>query len=151
MFRIPNLNRCSSATAFIIGGEEVPRQFLELIEGPDRKPFEKGSGRLELAQAIASENNPLTARVIVNRVWLNHFGSGLVTTPSDFGVRSDPPSHPELLDYLASWFMGEGWSLKKLHRLIMLSSTYRQSSEDRADYLERDPANRTATARAFAG
>ena len=123
-------------------GDEVPRQFLELIEGPDRKPFEKGSGRLELAQAIASEDNPLTARVIVNRIWLHHFGAGLVTTPSDFGVRSDPPSHPELLDYLAARFMDEGWSIKKLHRLIMLSSTYRQASASRADYQERDPNNR---------
>ena len=122
-------------------GDEVPRQFLELIEGENRKPFEKGSGRLELARAIASEDNPLTARVIVNRVWLNHFGAGLVRTPSDFGVRSDPPSHPRMLDYLASWFMDQGWSLKKLHRLIMLSNTYRQSSENHAGYAEKDPNN----------
>jgi mono/diheme cytochrome c family protein len=123
-------------------GDEVPRQFLELIAGPDRKPFQKGSGRLELAEAIGSDQNPLTARVIVNRVWITHFGAGLVTTPSDFGVRADPPSHPELLDYLAAWFMENGWSLKKLHKLILLSNTYQQSSEDNPAYVERDPNNR---------
>jgi mono/diheme cytochrome c family protein len=123
-------------------GDEVPRQFLELVSGPNRKPFEKGSGRLEFAQAIASKDNPLTARVTVNRVWVNHFGAGLVTTPSDFGVRSDPPSHPELLDYLASRFIENGWSLKKLHRLILLSNTYQQSSQENPAYAEKDPTNR---------
>ena len=108
--------------------EEVPRQFLQIIEGADRQPFRRGSGRLEMAQAIASPLNPLTARVMVNRVWLHHFGRGLVSTPSDFGTRCDPPTHPELLDYLAVRFMQEGWSIKKLHRLIMLSNVYRQSS-----------------------
>jgi mono/diheme cytochrome c family protein len=122
-------------------GAEVPRQFLELIAGPDRKPFQNGSGRLELAEAIASRDNPLTARVIVNRIWLNHFGAGLVKTPSDFGVRADSPTHPELLDYMAAWFMDNGWSLKKLHKLIMLSSTYQQSSDERADYAQKDSAN----------
>ncbi len=122
-------------------GAEVPRQFLELVAGPQRKPFQKGSGRLELAEAIASRDNPLTARVIVNRVWLNHFGAGLVKTPSDFGVRADAPTHPELLDYMAAWFMDNGWSLKKLHKLIMLSSTYQQSSDERADYAEKDSSN----------
>lgn len=122
-------------------GPEVPRQFLELIAGPDRKPFQKGSGRLELAQAIASKDNPLTARVAVNRVWLHHFGAGLVRTPSDFGVRADPPSHPELLDYLAAKFISDGWSLKKLHRFIMLSATYRQASDEKPAYVEKDPNN----------
>jgi hypothetical protein len=111
------------------------------LAGEKRKPFEKGSGRLELAQAIASRDNPLTARVIVNRVWLNHFGAGIVRTPSDFGLRSDPPSHPELLDYLASRFMAEGWSLKKLHHLIMLSSVYQQGSDDNPRYLQIEPNN----------
>jgi mono/diheme cytochrome c family protein len=125
-------------------GPEVPRQFLEVLSGPNRKPFEKGSGRLELAQAIASPDNPLTARVIVNRVWMYHFGAPLVRTPSDFGVRSEPPTHPELLDYLAARFIQEGWSLKKLHRLIMLSSVYQQSSEHPAGAAraaKEDPGN----------
>lgn len=122
-------------------GPEVPRQFLEVLAGPDRKPFENGSGRLELAQAIASRDNPLTARVIVNRVWQHHFGKGFVTTPSDFGLRSDPPSHPELLDWLAWNFMENGWSLKKLHRQIMLSAVYQQSSNDRPAFSEIDPNN----------
>jgi hypothetical protein len=122
-------------------GPEVPRQFLEVIAGPNRKPFEKGSGRLELAEAIASRDNPLTARVIVNRVWLNHFGVAMVRTPSDFGTRADPPTDPELLDYLASWFMDNGWSLKKLHRLILLSNTYQQSSDENGESLAKDPSN----------
>ncbi len=110
-------------------GEEVPRQFLEVLCPTNRKPFTLGSGRLELAQAIASTNNPLTARVLVNRVWLHHFGAGLVRTPSDFGTRSEPPTHPELLDWLALRFMADGWSIKKLHRLIMLSAVYQQASD----------------------
>ena len=95
----------SFAATATIQGPEAPREFLEVLSGPDRKPFHKGSGRLELAEAIASQDNPLTARVLVNRVWLHHFGSALVATPSDFGLRSDPPTHPELLDYLAARFM----------------------------------------------
>jgi len=122
-------------------GPEVPRQFPEVVAGPNRKPFQKGSGRLELAQAITSPENPLTARVLVNRVWLHHFGAGLVHTPSDFGLRSDPPTHPELLDYLANSFMREGWSIKKLHRLIMLSSVYQQSSDDNPRGEQLDPNN----------
>src|SRR5207249_11269577 len=82
-----------------------------------------------LAEAIASKENPLTARVMVNRIWLHHFGAGLVGTPSDFGTRCEPPSHPELLDWLACRFMDESWSVKKLHRLIMLSAVYQQSSD----------------------
>jgi len=109
-------------------GDEVPRQYLAALEGPARRPFEVGSGRLELARAIASDKNPLTARVMVNRIWQNHFGQGLVSTPSDFGSRSERPSHPELLDWMATAFMREGWSMKKLHRMIMLSSVYQQSS-----------------------
>ena len=123
-------------------GPEVPRQFLAVVAGGKRKPFAKGSGRFELAQAIASRDNPLTARVIVNRAWLHHFGAGLVRTPSDFGLRSDPPTHPDLLDYLASYFMDEGWSLKKLHRLIQLSNTYQLSSDGEGRYSQIDPDNR---------
>ncbi len=123
-------------------GAAVPRQFLAVLSGPDRKPFEHGSGRRELAERIASPENPLTARVIVNRVWLHHFGEGLVRTPSDFGLRSDPPTHPELLDYLAARLVKDGWSLKKLHRLIMLSSTYQQASDGSAESLKSDLENR---------
>jgi hypothetical protein len=108
-------------------GNIIPRQFIAFLSDKPQA-FQKGSGRLELAQAIASRQNPLTARVLVNRVWLHHFGAGLVRTPSDFGIRSEPPSHPELLDWLAASFMDEGWSLKKLHRRIMLSAVYQQSS-----------------------
>ncbi|MEO6034314.1 MAG: DUF1553 domain-containing protein, partial [Verrucomicrobiota bacterium] len=110
-------------------GEEIPRQFVEILAGENRKPFSQGSGRLELAEAIASKDNPLTARVFVNRIWLHHFGAGLVRTPSDFGTRADPPTHPELLDWLARSFMDNGWSVKKMHRLILLSSVYQQQSE----------------------
>ncbi|MCI0680786.1 MAG: PSD1 and planctomycete cytochrome C domain-containing protein [Gemmataceae bacterium] len=109
-------------------GPAVPRQFLAVAAGPQRKPFTDGSGRLELAHAIASKDNPLTARVMVNRVWLHLMGAGLVTSPSDFGMRSEPPSHPELLDHLAAQFMEEGWSVKKLIRSIVLSNTYQQES-----------------------
>ncbi|HUS34094.1 MAG TPA: PSD1 and planctomycete cytochrome C domain-containing protein, partial [Verrucomicrobiae bacterium] len=122
-------------------GPEVPRQFLEIIAGPQRKPFEKGSGRLEMAQAIASKENPLTARVFVNRVWLQHFGTALVRTPSDFGLRSEAPVQRELLDYLAWRFMEEGWSIKKLHKLIMLSSVYQQKSDIDEETARLDPMN----------
>ena len=122
-------------------GPAVPRRFLRLLAEPDRRPFQKGSGRLEMARAIADPKNPLTARVLVNRVWLWHFGKGLVSTASDFGLRSDPPSHPEMLDYLASEFIASGWSLKALHRQIMLSSAYRQCSEPRPEGLRLDPEN----------
>jgi hypothetical protein len=122
-------------------GPVAPREFLEVLSGANRQPFKKGSGRLELAEAIASRDNPLTARVLVNRVWLHHFGSALVATPSDFGLSSDPPRHPELLDYLAARFMEGGWSIKNLHRLIMLSGTYQQNSEDNAACAKVDPNN----------
>ena len=127
-------------------GAVVPRQFLEFVsfarDGEShRKPFKDGSGRFELAKEIANADNPLTARVIVNRVWLHHFGQGIVRTPDDFGTRSDPPTHPELLDYLASWFVENGWSLKKLHRLIMSSSVYQQSSDENPRFAQIDPDN----------
>ncbi len=122
-------------------GEHVPRRFLEVLSGPDRQPFRDGSGRLDLARAIVSKDNPLTARSIANRVWMHHFGRPIVNTPGDFGLRSDPPSHPELLDHLASSLMADGWSLKRLHRRIMLSSTYQQASDDRPDCAAVDPEN----------
>jgi hypothetical protein len=124
-------------------GEEVPRRFLEVIAGKDRKPFTQRSGRLELAGCIVDRSNPLTARVMVNRVWTWHFGRGLVATTSDFGLRADPPTHPELLDWLAMRFMDEGWSLKKLHRMIMLSGVYQQSSAENEAGLMKDPENRS--------
>ena len=123
-------------------GPAVPRQAPEVIAGANRKPFAQGSGRLELARAITSPENPLTARVMVNRIWVGHFGSGLVRTPSDFGIRSDPPTHPELLDWLATTFVKDGWSVKRLHRQIMLSATYQQSSAVSAEQYKRDPENR---------
>jgi hypothetical protein len=123
-------------------GEEVPRQFLEVLAGPERKPFADGSGRLELAKAIASRDNPLTARVMVNRVWMHHFSKGLVRTPGDFGTRGEPPTHAELLDWLASSFVDSGWSIKQLHRLIVLSATYQQVSDDDAAARAIDPENR---------
>jgi Protein of unknown function (DUF1553) len=136
----------SDASIFIRGnsgnpGPKTPRQFVTILTEGEPRPFSDGSGRLELAKAIASRDNPLTARVLVNRVWLGHFGMGLVRTPSDFGFRGDPPTHPELLDFLATRFMADGWSIKKLHRLIMLSSAYQQSSADNAAARSADPEN----------
>ena len=98
--------------------------------------------RLTLARWIADPENPLTARVIVNRVWQAHFGEALVRTPSDFGRIGEKPSHPELLDWLANWFVDNGWSLKKLHRLIMTSNTYRMSKRSVPAYVAEDPENR---------
>lgn len=123
-------------------GPLVPRRFLTRLCNGTPQPFTRGSGRLELAQAIASRSNPLTARVIVNRVWQWHFGAGLVTTPSDFGLNGQPPSHPELLDWLATWFVENNWSVKKLHRLIMNSSVYQQASLSRPDGMQVDAENR---------
>jgi hypothetical protein len=123
-------------------GERVPRQFLRIVAGENRKPFPHGSGRLDLAKAITSPDNPLTARVLVNRVWMHHFGEPLVENPSDFGFRTGPATHPELLDYLATTLQGEGWSLKKLHRLLMLSAAYQQASFDRPECRRVDADNR---------
>ncbi len=109
-------------------GRHVPRQFLETISGSDRKPFASGSGRLDLAHAIANSQNPLTARVFVNRVWMHHFGEPLVSTPSDFGNRSNQPADIALLDHLASQFIKSGWSVKQLHRLILQSAAWQQST-----------------------
>jgi mono/diheme cytochrome c family protein len=123
-------------------GEVVPRRFLEILSGPNRPRFTLGSGRLELANAIASESNPLTARVMVNRLWQHHFGVGLVATPDDFGTMGAAPTHPELLDYLAGRFMQGGWSVKAMHRLIMTSATYQQASADNARHARVDPFNK---------
>jgi hypothetical protein len=107
-------------------------------------PFEKTDAqptRLDLARWIMSPKNPLTARVIVNRVWQQYFGRGIVETENDFGMQGTQPSHPELLDWLATEFVAKKWSLKELHRIIVTSATYRQSSAQRADLRERDPNN----------
>lgn len=138
--------RLIKAHVFIRGnpnnpGVETPPHFLSAIS-ENAPPFTHGSGRLDLANAIADRDNPLTARVIVNRVWQWHFGRGIVNTPSDFGSRGDLPTHPELLDYLAVRFMDEGWSVRKLHKWIMLSSVYHQSSADRPEARAIDPENR---------
>jgi len=123
-------------------GELVPRRFLQLLSAPIRPVYTNGSGRLELALGIANRNNPLTARVMINRIWLHHFGAGLVATPDDFGMMAEPPSHPQLLDYLALNFMTNGWDIKKIHRLIMLSSVYQESSANNPRYAQTDPGNR---------
>ena len=137
-------------------GEEariIPRRFIEVLSPSGAAPFKEGSGRFELAQAIASKDNPLTARVLVNRVWMYHFGEGLVRTPDDLGNQAGQPSHPELLDFLASWFTEDfgaakpAWSVKALHKAIMLSRTYQQSSntlfrgKSAVDYEKLDPSN----------
>ena len=123
-------------------GEVAPRRFLQILSKGDPKAFSRGSGRLELAEAIAAPDNPLTARVIVNRIWQAHFGDGIVRTVSNFGRLGERPSHPELLDYLASHFVENHWSIKTLHREIMLSSTYALSTERVAKNFEKDPDNR---------
>lgn len=122
-------------------GNEAPRRFFQVLSAPEAK-FTRGSGRLELAQAIANPSNPLTARVIVNRVWQHHFGFGLVRTPSDFGLRGESPTHPELLDWLAATFVEEGWSLKKLHRRMLLTAAYQQQSLPQKEGTAKDPENR---------
>lgn len=127
-------------------GEAVPRQYLGLFG--NQKPFRKGSGRLELAAAIIDPCNPLTARVMVNRIWQHHFGRGIVATPSDFGAQGSLPTHPALLDWLAAEFMRSGWSLKHMHRLIMLSDTYTQRSDRVTDQESADlPGLQQALAR----
>jgi hypothetical protein len=101
-----------------------------------------GSGRLQLAEWLTRPDHPLTARVMVNRIWQHHFGKGIVTTPSNFGLRGAPPTHPELLDWLAERFVASGWSIKSIHRQILLSKTYQLSSSHDEAKAARDPANR---------
>jgi hypothetical protein len=111
-------------------GEEVPRGFLTILGEQQLPAGHKGSGRDSLSNWIADPNNPLTARVMVNRIWQYHFGKGIVQTPNDFGSRGAAPTHPELLDYLAAQFIKSGWSLKAMHRMIMLSRAYQLSATD---------------------
>ena len=123
-------------------GPIVHRRFLTVLSPSDApKRFRKGSGRLELARSITTEAAPLAARVIVNRIWLAHFGQGLVTTPSNFGQQGNRPSHPKLLDDLAARFIAGGWSIKKLHREILTSATWRQSTSASKEAQQRDPSN----------
>ena len=122
-------------------GEEAPRRFLSILSVGTPAPYEKGSGRLELARSIVRKDNPLTSRVIVNRIWEHHFGRGLVATSSNFGTLGETPTHPELLDYLAARFVSEEWSLKSLHRAILLTSTYQLASTSDSHNAEIDPEN----------
>jgi len=124
-------------------GDVVPRGFLQVLGG-HRLPDEvkdKASGRRELSDWLTSPLNPLTARVMVNRIWLHHFGKGIVATPNDFGIRGKPPTHPELLDYLASRFIQDGWSIKAMHRRLMLSRTYQLACADDSHNASIDHAN----------
>ncbi len=123
-------------------GDLVPRRFLEIVEGKKAQAFTEGSGRRELAEAVVQPNNPLTARVMVNRVWQWHFGNALTRTPSNFGVLGEEPTHPLLLDWLSKSFVKKGWSLKQLHREIMLSSTWQMSSRQDAGKFSKDGDNR---------
>src|SRR5579872_6335730 len=109
-------------------GAEVPRRFPAVLAKTDQPPIHSGSGRLEMARWLGSTDNPMAARVIVNRIWQHHFGEGIVRTPSNFGVLGERPTHPELLDFLAARFVESGWSIKAMHRLMMISAAYQQSS-----------------------
>jgi hypothetical protein len=122
-------------------GEPAPKQFPTVLAGESQQPVSKGSGRLELAKWLASPEHPLTARVFVNRMWQWHFGEGLVRTPNNWGKMGEKPTHPELLDFLAKRFMDSGWSIKAMHRTIMLSSVYQMSSQAGARVREADPSN----------
>jgi hypothetical protein len=123
-------------------GDEVPRGLLRLVANEKTPRQVAGSGRLEFAEWIASSSNPLTARVMVNRIWKHHFGRGLVRTPDNFGVMGEAPTHPELLDYLAARFIEGGWSIKNLHRQILLSSAYAMSSRAPEQAAAVDPENK---------
>ena len=122
-------------------GPKVRRGFLQILGGQQLPENTKGSGRLELANWLTSSAEPLLARVIVNRIWHYHFGRGLVSTPSDFGVRGTAPTHPVLLDMLAQYFIKSGWSMKTMHRLILDSETYRMAASEHAGNLAKDPDN----------
>jgi hypothetical protein len=122
-------------------GEVVPRRFPQVIAGEQQPTIKQGSGRLELAKWLGSADHPLTARVMVNRIWQHHFGDGIVRTPNNVGKLGTPPTHPELLDRLAVEFVKSGWSIKAMHRMIMLSATYQQASAMNAQTLKADPDN----------
>lgn len=145
--RIVYVNQPKEAAIEIRGnpnklGEVVPRRYLSVLSKQEPPRFTQGSGRLDLVEAMLEHSSALMARVMVNRIWKLHFGRGIVETPSEFGIRGKAPSHPELLEDLAQRFVENGWSLKWLHKEIMLSRTYRQASEVRG---EGDPENRYFT------
>ncbi len=123
-------------------GDPVPRGYVRALAGERNGSGPTGSGRMEVAHLVASSENPLTARVFVNRVWHSVFGSGIVETTDDFGHLGDKPSHPELLDYLADRFVGDGWSVKRLVRMLVMTETFQQSSHTNAQAREVDPTNR---------
>src|SRR5262249_32298303 len=124
-------------------GPPAPRHFPRILAGDSQTPLTTtGSGRLELARWIADPKNPLTARVMVNGIWQHHFGTGLVATSDNFGSRGERPARPGLLDWLAARFVESGWSVKAMHRLIMLSSVYQQSAAGDGRAAQADPDNR---------
>ena len=122
-------------------GPEAPRRLLEAVAGVDQPAPVAGSGRRELAERLLAPSDPLPARVLVNRLWQHHFGAGLVRSVDDFGVQGQPPTHPDLLDWLAAELRRRDWSLKEMHRLMLLSSAYRMGSRADAKTEEADPQN----------
>jgi hypothetical protein len=123
-------------------GEVAPRRFLQIIAGEKQAPVSAGSGRLQLAESMVSRENPLTARVMVNRIWKHHFGQGIVRSVDNFGKTGDAPTHPDLLDLLAQRFIESGWSVKAMHRMMVLSSAYAMSSQPEPEAERLDPENR---------
>jgi hypothetical protein len=123
-------------------GPEVPRRFLRILDGENPAPYSNGSGRTALSEALTRPSNPLLARVMVNRIWKHHFGEGLVRSVDNFGATGERPSHPELLDYLAQEFIRRGWSMKAMHRMMVLSAAYQMDSTESAAAQAKDPQNR---------
>jgi hypothetical protein len=123
-------------------GEVAPRRFLQIVAGEKQAAVSEGSGRLQLAEWMVRPENPLTARVMVNRLWKHHFGQGIVRSVDNFGKTGDAPTHPHLLDFLARRFIESGWSIKALHRMMVLSSTYAMSSQSLPEAEKLDPENK---------
>jgi hypothetical protein len=123
-------------------GEVAPRRFLQIIAGEKQAAVSVGSGRLQLAESMVRPENPLTARVMVNRIWKHHFGQGIVRSVDNFGKTGEAPTHPELLDFLSQRFIESGWSVKAMHRMMVLSSTYAMSSQPEPEAEKLDPENK---------
>jgi hypothetical protein len=123
-------------------GDVAPRRFLQVLAGEKQAAVREGSGRLQLAEWMVNRENPLTARVMVNRIWKHHFGQGIVRSVDNFGKTGDLPTHPALLDFLAQRFIESGWSIKAMHRMIVLSSTYSMSSRQDPEAEQLDPENK---------